>query len=114
MVGSPSVASSVLVTMPVRLIATDEYRPSTVTERRLRDLEKEGLLHPLTFSTRPECEHREPSLPKGYIVSFIKFHHHGLGSPPSRFIRALLHQYGVELQHFSRNAISVAAIFAVV
>ena len=91
--------------MPVRLIATDEWRPSSMMERRLRDLEKEGLLRPRTSSTRPEwiappVEHQEPTPPEGYIISFAKFHHHGLGYPLSRFMRALYHHYGVELQHF--------------
>ena len=48
------------------------------------------------------------------MVSFIKFHCHGLGSPPSPFKRALLHYYRVELQHLSPNAISTTAIFATV
>jgi len=92
--------------MPVRLIIADEWRPSIVMERRLHDLEKEGLLRPLTSSTRPEWialpeEHRDTSPPEGYVVSFIKFHCHELGFPPRRFMRALLHHYGVELQHFS-------------
>jgi len=30
--------------MPVRIISTDEWHPSIVIERRLRDFEKEGLL----------------------------------------------------------------------
>ena len=51
---------------------------------------------------------------KEYIVSFTKFHRHGLGSLPSRFMRALCHHYGVELQHFSPNAITIAAVFAAV
>jgi len=105
--------------MPVRLIATDDWRPSSMTERRLLELEKEGLLRPRTSSSRPEwiapaADHREPRPPKGYVVSFAKFHRHGLGSPPSRFMRALCHHYGVELQHFSPNAITAAAIFATV
>ena len=105
--------------MPARLIATDDWHPSNVTERRLRDLEREGLLRAITSSTRPEwitppAENQEPSLPKGYVVSFTKFHHHGLGSPPSYFMRALRHHYGVELQHFYPNAISTTAIFVVV
>jgi hypothetical protein len=29
--------------------------------------------------------------PEGYVVSFIAFHESGLGMPPSRFMRALLH-----------------------
>ena len=48
-----------------------------------------------------------PKPPKGYVVSFAKFHCHGLGAPPSRFMRALCHHYGV-------FAITVAAVFAAV
>ena len=53
-------------------------------------------------------------MPMGYVVSFAKFHRHRLGYPPSRFMRALCLHYGVELHHFSRNAITAAAIFAAV
>ena len=90
-----------------------------MTERWLWDLEKEGLLCPRASSMRPEwiapsADHRELDPSKGYIVSFAKFHRHGLGSPPSRFMRAFCHHYDVELQHFSPNAITAVAIFAVV
>ena len=47
-------------------------------------------------------------------MSFAKFHHHGLGSPPSRFMRAPCHHYGVDLQHISPNAITAAVVFAAV
>ena len=105
--------------MPVRLIASDDWRPSSMTERRLLELEREGLLRPRTSSPRPEwiaptADHREPRRPKGYVVSFAKFYRHGLGSPPSRFMWALCHHYSVELQHFSSNAITAAAVFAAV
>ena len=105
--------------MPVRLIATDDWRLSSMTERRLLELEKEGLLCPHVSSSWPEwippaVDHREPRPPNGYVVSFAKFHYHGLGSPPSCFIRALCHHYGVKLQHFSPNAITAVAIFAAV
>ena len=105
--------------MPVRLIAADDWRPSSMTEPRLRDLEKEGLLCPRASSMRPEwitppADHREPNPPKGYVVSFAKFHHHGLGSPPSCFMMVLCHHCGVKLQHFSPNVITAAAIFATV
>ena len=105
--------------MPVRLIANDKWRLSTMMERRLWDLEKEGLLRPLASATWPEwvapsVEHWEPSLPEGYVVSFVKFHHHGLGSSPSHFMRALLHHYDIELQHLSPNAVFTTAIFAAV
>jgi len=105
--------------MPVRLIAADDWRPSSMTERRLLELEREGLLRPRTSSSWPEwiapvADHREPRPSKGYVVSFAKFHCHGLASPPSHFMQALCHHYGVELQHFSPNAVSAAAVFAVV
>ena len=88
-------------------------------ERRLLELEREGLLRSHTSLPQPEwiapaVDHREPRLPKGYVLSFAKFHRHGLGSPPSRFMRVLCHHYGMELQHFSPNAITAAAVFAAV
>jgi len=88
--------------MPVRLIAADDWCPSSMMERRLLELEREGFLRPRTSSSRlewiaPAVDHREPRPPKGYVVSFAKFHRHGLGTPLSRFMRALCHHYGVEL-----------------
>jgi len=105
--------------MPVSLVAADDWRPSSMTERRLQELEREGLLHCRTSLLSPEwiappADHREPRPPKGYVVSFAKFHRHGLGAPPSRFMQALCHHYGVELQYFSPNAITVVAVFAAV
>ena len=90
-----------------------------MTERRLSELEKEGLLRRRTSLSSPEwiappASRMEPQLPEGYVVSFAKFHHHGLGAPPSRFMWALCFHYEVELQHFSPNAITVAAVFAAV
>jgi hypothetical protein len=50
----------------------------------------------------------------GYVVSFILFHERGFGVPAIRFMRALLHHYGVELHNFNPNSIAQAAIFAAV
>jgi hypothetical protein len=55
-----------------------------------------------------------PSPPPGYIVSFVSFHERGFGVPASRFMRAILHHYGVELHNPSPNSISQAAIFIAV
>jgi hypothetical protein len=55
-----------------------------------------------------------PSLPPGYVVSFVSFHERGFGVPASRFMRAILHVYRVELHNLSPNSISQAAIFAAV
>jgi hypothetical protein len=56
----------------------------------------------------------DPTPPLGYVVSFIPFHERGFGVPASRFMRALLHYYGVELHNFNPNYIVQAAIFTAV
>jgi hypothetical protein len=55
-----------------------------------------------------------PSPPPGHVVSFVSFHERGFGVLASRFMRAILHVYGVELHNLSPNSISQAAIFAAV
>jgi hypothetical protein len=47
-------------------------------------------------------------------MRFVSFHERGFGVPASRFMRAILHVYGVELHNLSPNSISQAAIFAAV
>ena len=47
-------------------------------------------------------------------MSFISFHEWGSGVPASRFMRAILHNYGVELHNLSPNSISQVAIFVAV
>jgi hypothetical protein len=56
----------------------------------------------------------DPTPPPGYVVRFISFHERGFGVPASRFMRALLHHYGVELHNLNPNSIAQAAIFAAV
>jgi hypothetical protein len=79
----------------------------------------DGLLRLRTSQDLPEwrvlpTSHREPAPPEGYVVSFVAFHGRGLGVPPSRFMRAIPHYYGVELYHFAPNSISHVAIFVAV
>ena len=79
--------STVLPTkMPVTLVTADDWRPSSMMERRLLELESEGLLRRRT-SLASLAGHREPQPPEGYVVSFAKFHRHGLGAPPRTFCR---------------------------
>jgi hypothetical protein len=96
----------------------DPWPFSTVTASDLEDLVGEGLLHPLTDERRtewiPPVGGAAPSPPPGYIVSFVSFHERGFGVPASRFMRAILHHYGVELHNLSPNSISQAAIFVAV
>ena len=96
---SGSESTVLLAKMPVTLVAADDWRPSSMTERRLLELEREGLLRRRTSLSSPEwiatpAGHREPQPPEGYVVSFAKFHRHGLGAPPSRFMQALCLHYG--------------------
>jgi hypothetical protein len=91
---------------------------STVAMENLEALVADGLLRPLSGGPQPEwmapASEADPTLPPGYVVSFISFHEWGFGVPASCFMRALLHHYRVELHNFNPNSIAQAAIFAVV
>jgi hypothetical protein len=88
----------------------DPWPFSTVTVGDLEDLVAEGLLRPLSDERRPEwippVSGAAPSPPPGYVVSFVSFHERGFGVPTSRFMRAILHHYRVELHNLSPNSIS--------
>jgi hypothetical protein len=90
----------------------------TVTTDDLEALVADGLLRPLSGDSQPEwmapSSGAAPSQPPGYVVSFVTFHERGFGVPASRFMRAILHVYGVELHNLSPNSISQVAIFAAV
>jgi hypothetical protein len=96
----------------------DPWPFSTVTMDDLEALVADGLLRPLSGDPQPEWmappSGAVPSLPPGYVLSFVSFHERGFGVPASRFMRAILHSYGVELHNLSPNSIAQAAIFATV
>jgi hypothetical protein len=106
-------ADKVIVILP-----RDPWPFSTVAVEDLEALVDDGLLCPLSDGPQPEwmapASEADPTPPLGYVVSFISFHERGFGVPASRFMRALLHHYGVELHNFNPNSIAQAAIFAVV
>jgi hypothetical protein len=102
-----------------QILPVNVWARSSVTERKLEELVRDGLLRPRASQSQPEwrvppSDHQEPTPPEGYVVSFVAFHERGLGMPPSRFMRALLHYYKVELHHLAPNSISQAAIFSAV
>jgi hypothetical protein len=109
-----SVMADRVTIIPLR----DPWPFSTVTAGDLEDLVAEGLLRPLSDERRPEwippASGAAPSPPPGYVVSFVSFHERGFGVPASRFMRTILHHYGVELHNLSPNSISQAAIFVAV
>jgi hypothetical protein len=91
---------------------------STVTTDDPEALVADGLLRPLSDDPQPEwmapVGEADPTPRPGYVVSFVSFHEQGFGVPTSRFMRALLHYYGVELHNFNPNSIAQAAIFTAV
>jgi hypothetical protein len=94
-----------------QILPADVWTRSSVTERKLEELVRDGLLRLRASQSQlewrvPPSDHREPAPLEGYVVSFVAFHERGLGMPPSRFMRALLHYYKVELQHLAPNSIS--------
>jgi hypothetical protein len=94
-----------------QILPVDAWIRSSVTERRLEKLVRDGLLRPRMSRDQsewrvPPTNHREPSPLEGYVVSFVAFHDRGLRIPPSRFIRVILHYYGVELHHLAPNSVS--------
>jgi hypothetical protein len=96
----------------------DPWPFSTVTVGDLEALVADGLLRPLSGDPQPEwmvpSSGADLTPPPGYVLSFVSFHERGFGVPASRFMRALLHYYGVELHNFNPNSIAQAAIFAAV
>ena len=92
---------------------------SNVTEVALRARVSGRLLRPVTNKKTPEwlvpsVNDREPNLPSGYVVCFLAFLDRGFGIPASRFMRALVHYYGVKLHNFNPNSIMQATVFATV
>jgi hypothetical protein len=88
----------------------DPWPFSTVTVDDLEALVADGLLRPLSGDPQPEwmapVSEADPTPPPGYVVSFVSFHERGFRVPASRFMRALLHYYGVELHNFNPNSIA--------
>jgi len=52
----------------------------------------------------PGCKDA-PTLPDGYVVSFVPFHERGLVIPPHPFFQGLLYHHKIELQHLNPNGI---------
>jgi hypothetical protein len=103
----------------IKALPADAWVRSSMTERKLEELVHDGLRLPRTSRSQPKwrvppSDHRESAPPEGYVVSFVAFHERGVEMPPSRFMRALLHYYKVELHHLAPDSISQVTIFAAV
>jgi hypothetical protein len=79
----------------------------------LRRLVEVGQLPPLTDAVEWKVPGEESvqRLPRGYVFSFVAFHEHGFSVPIGRFIRAVLFEYGLQLQHLNSNNIQQVEAF---
>jgi hypothetical protein len=82
-------------------------------EQLLRLIEA-GQLPPLTAPVEWKVPGDEsvPRPPRGYVVSFVAFHERGFSVPAVRFIREILFEYSLQLQHLNSNSIQLMAFEA--
>jgi hypothetical protein len=87
-------------------------RSNVFCEQLLRIIEA-GQLPPLTVVVEWKVPGDESVSrnPKGYVVSFVAFHERGFSVPAGRFIRGVLFEYGLQLQHLNPNIIQKMAAF---
>jgi hypothetical protein len=101
----------VLLPLPPRAMAEQDWTPSTVTPGHLQKLVKRGFM--MAAELTAYCVPEDPMLPalaEGYVVSFMAFYEQGFGTPPQRFHRSLLRHYGLELHDLTpRGVLHIAA-----
>jgi hypothetical protein len=80
---------------------------SNVSREQLLRLVVAGQLPPLTAAMEWKVPGDESVLhpPKGFVVSFVAFHERSFSVPAGRFIRGVLFEYGLQLQHLNPNSI---------
>lgn len=86
---------------------------SSVSPTHLNHLVERGLLDPLTEAEEwivPKGERRPTPLP-GYVVIFMAYHLRGLEMPAHRFLRGMLHHYGVLLHALGPNGVQQMATY---
>jgi hypothetical protein len=92
----------VLLPLPPRAMAEQDWTPSIITLGHSQKLMKQGFM---TVAELAACRMLEdPSLPtlaEGYVVSFMAFYKWGFGMPSHRFLRSLLQYYDLELCHLT-------------
>jgi hypothetical protein len=58
-----------------------------------------------TMEWKVHGEESVPCVPRGYIISFVAFHERDFSVPAGQFIRVVLFEYGLQLQHLDPNSI---------
>lgn len=90
-----------------------QWERSVVTDVHLSALVARGLLPPRTVAMewRAPGRERSPVLRRGYVVSFLAFHMRGFAMHAHRFLREVLHHYGVALHELAPNGVQQMAAF---
>ena len=79
-----------------------DWRLSTVRESVLKAFVTKGFLPPKEVAHWRALGREEFPQPRpDEVVSFLTFHEHGLGYPMHWFLRGLLNEWGLELQHLN-------------
>ena len=79
-----------------------DWRSSTVRESVLKAFAAKGFLPPKEVAHwRAPGREDFPQPRPGVVVSFLAFHECGLGYPTHWFLRGLLNEWGLELQHLN-------------
>jgi hypothetical protein len=111
-IGENTQISKVLLPLPPRAMAEQDWTPSIITLSHLQKLEKQGFM---TVAELVACRVPEdPALPvplRAYVVSFVAFYEQGFGMPPHRFLHSLLWYYGLELHHLAPSGVFHIAPF---
>jgi hypothetical protein len=86
---------------------------SNVSCEQLLHLVEVGQLPPLTAAVEWKVPGDESVSrpPKGFVVSFVAFHERSFFVPAGRFIRGVLFEYGLQLQHLNSNNIQHMVAF---
>jgi hypothetical protein len=84
-----------------------------VSREQLLRVAEVGQLSPLTAAVEWKVPDDESVSrpPKGFVVSFMAFHERGFSVPAERFIRGVLFEYGLHLQHLNPNNIQQLVAF---
>ena len=83
-----------------------DWQRSSVDERQLEALHRDGFLPPLErIAMRPSGDEVAPYPRDGEHVCFVNFVNRGFAVPVHEFVRGLMYAYGVQLHDFTPNAI---------
>ena len=92
-----------------------EWRSSTMRESVLKSFVAKGFLPPKEVAHwRVPGREESPQPRPDEVVSFLTFHERGLGYPMHWFLRGLLNEWGLELQHLNPMGVRHIARFVTV